>query len=114
MEKDYPIVTLCGSSTQKEDWEHWQKTLALQGNCVLAINIYLGREREDYNEENDVKRLLKKLHRQKIRMADKVVFICKPDNTLGKHTTEELEYAKSLGKQISYVYSVANYLKPSI
>ena len=102
-------MTLCGSSTQKEDWEHWQKKFALDGNVVLAINIYLGLENKNYNEENDTKQLLKELHRQKIRMADKVVFICKPDNTLGKHTTEELEYAKELGKPISYVNSLTSF-----
>lgn len=111
MAEKYPIVTLCGSSTQKEDWEYWQKKLALDGNVVLAINIYLGLENKNYNEENDIKQLLKELHRQKIRMADRVVFITKPDNTLGKHATEELEYAKELGKPITYVYSVAAYLK---
>jgi len=77
----------------------------------LAINIYLGLENKNYNEENEIKRLLKDLHRQKIRMADRVVFISKPDGTLGKHTTEEFEYAKELGKPITYVYSVAYYLK---
>lgn len=111
MSEKYPIITLCGSSTQKEDWEHWQKTLALQGNCVLAINYYFGIESKDYNEENATKQLLQELHKQKIRMASEVVFILKPDNTLGEHTIKELEYAKSLGKKISYVYSIAKYEK---
>jgi len=108
-DKVFPIITLCGSSKQKADYEHWHKTLTLQGNCVLGISIYYGVENPNYNEENDTKKLLEAIHRQKIRMADEVVFIMKPDGTLGKHSTEELEYAKSLGKEIRYVYSVVGY-----
>lgn len=111
MQKEkYPIICLCGSSTQKQDWEYWQKQLTLEGNCVLAINIYYGLEVKNYNEETETKRLLGEIHKQKIRMSDKVIFIEKPDGTLGEHTSEELEYAQSLGKKIAYVYSVATYL----
>lgn len=104
----YPIVTLCGSSTQKTDWEHWQREFALKGNVVLAINIYLGLEKPDYNVEDETKNLLRDLHRQKISMADRVCFILKPNGSLGKHTNEELEYAKKLNKPVTYVHSISN------
>lgn len=109
MNKTYPIVTLCGSSKQKEDWAYWQAKFALDGNVVLAINIYMADSVPNYNDDTELKRLLCELHHQKIRMADKVVFICKPDTTLGDHTSEELEYARSLGKPCTFVYSVARY-----
>jgi len=100
---DRPVVTLCGSSTQKEDWEEYQRELALKGYCVLAINVYLGRETLNHNEENEVKQLLRELHRQKIRMADIVAIIPKADGSIGSHTTEEVAYAKQLGKQVVYI-----------
>jgi len=103
MKEKYPVITICGSSKQKADWEHYQKKLALEGNVVLAINIYLGLEAKDYNDDTETKRLLMELHRQKIRMADKVCFIRKPDGTLGDHTTTERDYAIELKK---FIFSV--------
>ena len=106
MKEKYPVITICGSSKQKADWEYYQKKLALEGNVVLAINIYLGLEATNYNDDNEVKRLLMELHRQKIRMADKVCFIRKPDGTLGDHTTTEYDYAVELKKPILFVDSL--------
>ena len=103
LKEKFPIVTLCGSSKQKADWEYYQRELALRGYCVLNINVYLALEKENYNEEDEVKQLLRELHRQKIRMADIVAVIPKPDGSIGSHTSEEIEYAKSLGKRVVYV-----------
>ena len=103
MKEKYPIVTLCGSSKQKSDWEHYQRTLALKGYCVLNINIYLGLEKEDYNREDELKELLRQLHRQKIRMADIVAIIPKRDGRVGSHTLEEIKYAEDLGKEVFFV-----------
>lgn len=102
----FRVVTICGSSKQRADWEFYQKKLALEGNVVLAINIYLGLEDKGYNDDTKTKRLLMELHRQKIRMADNVCFILKPDGSLGDHTRSEWEYAKSKGKGIFFVPSI--------
>lgn len=98
MKEKFPILTICGCSKQREDWEYYQKQYALEGYVVLAINIYLGLEDKGYNNDTEKKRLFMELHRQKIRMADKICFILKPDGTLGDHTQSEMEYVRELGK----------------
>jgi len=113
-EKTFPIVTLCGSSTQKEDWERYQKQLTMKGYCVLTINIYLGREVKNHNKETPLKQLLKQIHRQKIRMADIIAFIPKPNGELGRHTLEELTYAKLHTKPIIHVETLLQTTNPSI
>lgn len=107
MKEKYPVITLCGSSKQKADWEFYQKKFALDGNVVLAINIYLGLEDTNYNDDTETKRLLMELHQQKIRMADEVVFIRKPSGALGDHTTSEYKYATKLKKRCVFVNSLA-------
>ena len=102
---DHHIITLCGSSRQKEDWEFYRRKLALEGNVVLAIDVYIGLETAYYNDDTTTKRLLMSLHRQKIRMAQEICFIRKPNGQLGKHTTSELIYAKKLKKQITFFVS---------
>ena len=105
-ERTFPIVTLCGSSKQKDDFMYWQRELALRGYVVIPINVFLGLEKTDYNVEDETKKMLCDIHFQKIRMADKVCFIRKPDCSIGEHTQREIEYSKKLGKQIMFVNSI--------
>jgi hypothetical protein len=99
----FPIVCLCGSSKQKEDWERCAHDLALKGYCVLNINVYLGLEKADYNKEDKLKKRLMAIHRQKIRMSDIVAVIRKRDGDIGDHTAREIVYAKKLGKRVIFV-----------
>lgn len=103
---NHHVITICGSSQQKEDWEFYQKKFTLEGNCVLVINIYLGLENSAYNSDTPIKRLLLELHKQKIRMADSICFILKPNKTLGNHTISELIYAHKLKKEVFFVESI--------
>jgi hypothetical protein len=107
-ERTFPVITLCGSSKQKDDFMYWQRELALKGNVVIPINVFLGLEKADYNVEDETKKLLCDIHFQKIRMADKVYFIKKPDGTFGDHTNREIVYALHQDKEIFFLDSISN------
>jgi len=102
------VLTLCGSSTQKDDFEKYADKFTRDGYCVFSINVFFGLETENYNEDTELKKLLMSIHRQKIRMADVVYFIRKPDGTLGDHAKTELEYANKHSKKIFFIDPINN------
>lgn len=92
------IVTICGSlKFQKEMMVSAQK-LALKGICVFTPvypvihNIELTQDQLD---------LLKKEHFKKIELSD-YIYVVDKDGYIGESTKLEIEYAKSLGKNIVY------------
>ena len=49
--------------------------------------------------------LLTKLHKQRIRMSN-AIFVVNVDGYIGNGTASEIEYAKSLGKEILYLEKI--------
>ena len=95
-EKNIKVITLCGSTRFKEEFENAAKALSWNGYIVLMPHIcthYLGVE----IEEN----ALKKLHKEKIDMSDAIMVI-NQNGYIGENTKEEIEYAKSKGKKVYY------------
>ena len=100
----YPIVTLCGSTKFKEDFLKATEELSLSGHIVLSVGLF-GHADNKYETviNKDVKKLLDDLHRHKIDMSD-FVYIINKDDYIGESTKAEIEYAKSKGKEIKYMY----------
>lgn len=40
MEGKYPVVTLCGSTSFKEQFMEAQKRLTLEGNIVISVGLF--------------------------------------------------------------------------
>jgi len=92
------IITICGSlKFQKEMMIEAQK-LALDGACVLTP-IYP--VIDDIKISNLQLQNLKEEHFRKIELSDSILVINK-DNYIGESTKLEIEYAKSLNKEIIY------------
>lgn len=108
--KDRPhIVCLCGST---RFWRTFQKASldrTMQGEIVLSIGAASGTDDDHFGnlprEEYDrVKSMLDELHMRKIDMADEVL-ILNVDGYIGESTSRELAYARSLGKQVTFLES---------
>ncbi len=82
----------------KDDFLREQKRLTLEGNIVLAPNIFL--LAEDITE--DIKKMLDEMHKRKIDLADEV-FVINKNSYVGSSTKSEIEYAKKLGKKIVFM-----------
>lgn len=92
------IITICGSlKFQKEMMEEAQK-LSLKGFCVLTP-IYPVIENVEMDKEE--LQLLKNEHLKKIEISDSI-FVINKDNYIWDSTKSEIEYAKSLWKEIIY------------
>lgn len=98
----YNIITLCGSIKFKTEFMKVQEKLTLKGNIVLTPNFFSDMS----NGINlETKKMLDKMHRQKIDMSDEV-FIINVKGYIGESTKSEIEYAKAKGKKISYLENI--------
>lgn len=97
------VITLCGSLRFRDIFESVQKRLTLEG-CIVLCPLLPAPVAPPLSEEQIA--LLRKLHLQRIDMADEVLVI-NADGYIGSQTQKEIEYARSKGKKITYL-EVAN------
>lgn len=91
------IITLCGSVSHPDLIREAAREITLQGHAVFAPEPML---RPVAPEEASV---LTRVHLAKIRRADAVVAIRKPDGTVGDAVASEVAYAEGLGKKVTYI-----------
>lgn len=103
----YKIVTLCGSTRFKKEFEHVQKKLTLDGYVVISVGLF-GHSGDDEvwegkteGEITETKKMLDDMHRQKIDMADEI-YVIDVDGYIGSSTKGEIEYASLHRKNIRY------------
>lgn len=99
--KKIPVITLCGSTRFKEEFEATAQKLSYNGYVVLMPHVFAGYLGLKLTENED--KQFKSIHRQKIDMSDAIMVINK-DGYIGESTKEEIEYAKSKGKEVYYRY----------
>lgn len=99
MQGKFKVITLCGSTRFKEEYERVQKELTLKGNIVISVGCY-GHSGDDEVYNEGVKEMLDEMHMSKIDMADEI-FVINPGGYIGKSTAREISYAKSCGKKIN-------------
>ncbi|WP_036719118.1 hypothetical protein [Paenibacillus harenae] len=93
------VITLCGSSKFKEQFEQANAFLTLQGNIVISVAFFEQSEGIEITE--DQAELLGNLHFRKIDMSDEI-FVIDVDGYKGSSTRREIQYAKEKGKAIRY------------
>ena len=96
----YNVITLCGSVKFKEEFERIKEELTLAGNIVLTPNFFRSIKKEEIN--NETKKMLDKMHKQKIDMSDEI-YVINAGGYIGESTKSEIEYAKTKNKKISYL-----------
>ncbi len=92
------VITLCGSTKFKNEYHKINRKLTLEGNVVISVGVF------GYEEEDEIRELLQKIHRKKIDMADEI-FVINVDGFISVHTQQEIDYAKKIGKPIKYLVS---------
>lgn len=104
------IITICGSLKTKVEIMKVALKLSIDGNIVLTpIFPY---NDEDINLTEEEIKKLGKIHKEKIKMSDCIVVV-NVNNYIGKSTKSEIEYAKSLNKEIIYYQDIkkSSYIK---
>lgn len=103
--KKYPVVSLCGSTRFKSEFEQVQKKLTLKGYIVISVGLFghSGDEEVwdgvDEDTKTCTKMMLDDMHKKKIDMADSI-FVVNPGGYIGESTWSEICYAKMIDKGI--------------
>ena len=105
------IYTLCGSSRFPQAFHIVNAHLSLKGHVVISLGLF-GHADEpqgarfltaDGDEGTNEKVSLDRLHFEKIRMSDAIMVI-NVGGYIGSSTRREIEFAKSLGKRVEYLF----------
>ena len=98
MQNNYKVITLCGSTRFRAEYERVQKELTLHGNIVISVGLF-GHSGDDEVWKDGVKEMLDEMHLAKIDMADEI-FVINPGGYIGQSTAREIAYARSHGKTV--------------
>jgi hypothetical protein len=98
------VITLCGSTKFKEQFEKANAFLTLKGNIVISLGFFEQSEGIEITKEQA--ELFEKIHYEKINMSDEI-FVIDVNGYIGNSTRKEIEYAKQHGKSIGY-YSLSD------
>ena len=96
---NYKVITLCGSTRFKDDFERINKELTLLGYIVISVGCF---GHVDCPLTPEQKVMLDDIHKRKIDMAD-AIYVINKDGYIGSSTKSEIEYARRTGKQIIYM-----------
>ena len=92
----YNVITLCGSTRFKEDFERVNRELTLSGNIVISVGCF-GHAGDVFTEEEKI--MLDDIHKRKIDMAD-AIYVINKNGYIGESTKSEIKYAREHGKQV--------------
>ncbi len=93
------VVTICGSFKFKKEMVEIAELMTLKGNCILMPNDLTKTEKDSYTEAEIS--IIDKMHKEKIKLSD-AILVVNVNNYIGNSTKSEIEYAKSLEKEIIY------------
>lgn len=99
------IITVCGSLRFMKEIKEVTEQMALQGNCMLSIIYPTGSNIADYTEEEVA--VLQKMYKERIKLSD-AILVVNVDHYIGSSTKSEIEFAKSLKKEIIYYTDLIN------
>ena len=95
----YKVITLCGSTRFKQDFERVNKELTLAGNIVISVGCF-GHSGDVFTDEQ--KAMLDDIHKRKIDMAD-AIYVINKNGYIGSSTRSEIEYARKHNKEVYFM-----------
>lgn len=93
------IITVCGSYKFKKEMIEIAEKMTLKGNCIITPNDLTKTDKDSYTEEEII--MIDKMHKEKIKISD-AILVVNVNGYIGNSTKSEIEYAKSLNKEILY------------
>lgn len=94
------VITLCGSTRFKAEYETAARKLTLQGYIIISVGSLGHHENLDMGSKTKIN--LDILHLRKIDIADGV-FVVNPGGYIGDSTRREIAYATRKGRPIAYL-----------
>ena len=100
------IITVCGSMKFINEMMEIAMKMELEGNCLLLPIFSPNRTKKDDFTDEEVL-ILDKMHRERIKLSD-AILVVNVNNYIGSSTKSEIEFAKSLNKEIIYYTDLQN------
>ena len=97
----YKVITLCGSTKFKDEFNAEQKRLTLEGHIVITVGLY-GHSGDNEVWSDQTKEMLDDMHKRKIDMADEI-FVINVGGYIGESTRSEIEYALEHNKAVKFL-----------
>lgn len=105
------VITLCGSSRFPEAFHLANLHLSMLGHIVISLGAFGHADQptgarfllSDGDETTPEKQAIDQLHFRKIDLADEI-FVVNVGGYVGSSTRREIEYARSLGKPVSWMF----------
>lgn len=94
--EDIKVVTICGSMKFKKEMMQVAEELELKQGYAVIQCVYVDNW-INFDESDEEK--FGKLHLKKIAISD-AIYVVNVNGYVGKSTRKEIEYAKSLNKEI--------------
>ncbi len=94
------VITLCGSTKFKKEYEYWYRRLSQEGYIVLTVVLF--GHHEGLDMEGLDKKRFDELHLRKIDISDEI-FVINVGGYIGESTKREIEYAKKHNLSIIYL-----------
>lgn len=99
------IITVCGSYKFKKEMTEITEKMTLKGNCMITPNELTKTDKNAYTEDEIL--MMDKMHKEKIKLSD-AILVVNVNGYIGNSTNSEIEYAKSLNKEILYYTDIIN------
>lgn len=103
------IITLCGSTRFKDEFNKTNAELTMEGNLVISLGVFGHVDMPDHDWTtggNADKLMLDNLHKRKIDLADEILVI-NVGGYVGDSTRGEIAYAVEHGKTVRYLEPLA-------
>ena len=91
------IVTICGSMKFIDKMKEVDTRLEIENKYIVIQCVYTN---DKLNEEEQ--QILSELHYKKINISD-AIYVVNVNGYIGSSTIKEIQYAKTLGKEIMYL-----------
>lgn len=102
------VVTLCGSTRFKAEFERTAAQLTMAGVIVVKPDVFMNDGHAEKAHLPAVteadKAALDELHKRKIDLADEVIVVSDDSGYFGDSTRGEIAYAEGRGKPVRYQY----------
>jgi hypothetical protein len=106
VQRKFPVVTLCGSTRYRKEFQDAFYRLEHEGKVVLTVACYKDdpccKSPEDHS-------WLDQRHLQKIDLSDEI-YVLNRNGYIGESTRREILYAESQGKPVRYLESPDGHL----
>ena len=94
------VIAVCGSLKYVKEMMEITEQMELQGNCMLVPIYNPNKPNKDAFTPKEAL-MLDKMHKERIKLSN-AILVVNVDGYIGSSTKKEIEFAKSLNKEIIY------------